>query len=140
MQIKKGKGVYIIHIETGEDVLDSLKKVAEKENLQSASIQGIGTTSFIELGYFNNVSKGYDTVQIEEDMEMLNVTGSISQKNGEPIVHLHGTFGDDEFNVFGGHVIEAKILATGEFFVYPCPKIERTLNADFKLSLFDLDK
>lgn len=139
MQSKKGKDVYIIHLEAGDEVISSLKTWAEKENIEGATVQGIGTTKSIELGFFNSEEKGYDIVETEEDMEMISVLGSISRKDGEVVVHLHGTFGDDEFNVIGGHVMNAVILATGEFFVHPCPRIDRKLNPDFNLSLFDLD-
>ena len=140
MQVKKNdNGSYVIHILPNEEIIEELKKFAKCEELDGASIQGIGTTSKVVLGYFDEQIMGYNTMEMIEPMEMINVLGSISKNGDDYVVHLHGTFGDDEFKVWGGHVMSATIFATGEFFVYPADKIDRKLNPTFNLSLFNLD-
>ncbi len=140
MQIKKTDQFYVVHLQKGDEVIASLRKFAEDNNISAAHINGIGTTSAIELGFFDKEVKEYQTVQFEEDMEMLSVTGSISRFGQDFVVHLHGVFSDDEFTTYGGHVISATILATGEFFIFTSNAvIERKPEPEFKLNLFNLE-
>jgi len=139
MQVKRFNDVYVVHLQPDDEIIASLKKFAVDNNIKGASVQGIGTTKHIILGYFDTESKGYNTMETEEDMELISAIGSISTLDDDVVVHLHGTFGDDEFKLTGGHILSADILATGEFFVYPTGgTITRKHNDDFDLNLFDL--
>ena len=139
MQVKDIKGTFVVHLQEGDDVIQCLKKFAEENKITAATVSGIGTTSSVELGFFDKEVKQYQTVRFDEDMEMVSVTGNISVLGSEHIVHLHGVFGDDEFATFSGHVMSAKVLATGEFFVSVLDgEIKRSANSKFELNLFDL--
>jgi predicted DNA-binding protein with PD1-like motif len=141
MQSKNYGNIIVAHIQTGEEILKSVKKIAKQYDLDGAFIQMIGTTKKLTLGFFDKEVNQYSTMEYDEDMEMINVTGSISTKpDGDIVVHLHGIFGDDEFKTQGGHVMSAEVLATVEAFIFPTGKIERSLNDKFNLFLFDLQK
>ncbi len=141
MQILDTKSAIVVHLEEGDEVVESLRNFARDKGLDAAYISGIGTTSKVELGFFDKEVKRYQLVEFEEDMEMVTVTGNISRFGDDYVVHLHGIFGDDEFTTYGGHVMSAEILATGEFFVFPLDaRIERSPNEKFELNLFDLKK
>ncbi|BET38159.1 hypothetical protein SAP269_07480 [Spiroplasma ixodetis] len=48
---------------------------------------------------------------------MLSTIGTIiwdEKDRNKPIIHCHTTFGDDNFNVIGGHMLEAKVAIKAE--------------------------
>ena len=59
-------------------------------------------------------NKKYQKRNFDEHYELLSLIGNITYKDGVPFVHTHVTFSDTEYIVFGGHLFDAKIIATGE--------------------------
>ena len=68
--------------------------------------------------------------------------GNITQKDGEPYLHMHITIGDPEKNeVHSGHLNKAVIGATSEIFVTVFDeKIGRKLDEKTGINIFDFEK
>ncbi|WP_338958781.1 PCC domain-containing protein [Spiroplasma endosymbiont of Tiphia femorata] len=41
----------------------------------------------------------------------------IEKDRNKPIIHCHTTFGDDNFNVIGGHMLDAKVAIKAEVII-----------------------
>jgi predicted DNA-binding protein with PD1-like motif len=150
MQFRKENGCVIVHLEPGEEIISSLKNLANSLNIEGAYVSGIGTAYNVDLGYFNESTKKYDVKSYSTPLEILSITGDISKnfeetvagdasKNlEETVIHLHGTFSDQNYAVYGGHVISAKVFATAEIFIFSTKRIDRKHSEVFNLNLFDL--
>ena len=68
--------------------------------------------------------------------------GNITQKDGEPYLHMHITIGDPEKNeVHSGHLNKAVIGATSEIFVTVFDKkIGRQLDEKTGINIFEFEK
>jgi predicted DNA-binding protein with PD1-like motif len=108
---------YILRFDKDEELFDALAKFAEAESIGAASFSGIGTTSLVELAYFNQHLKEYRHKPIMEDLEIVSLNGNISMLDGKPSVHAHGTFSRTDFTVVGGHIFKLITLATCEIFL-----------------------
>ena len=70
-QISDAPKTFVIILDTGEEILSSLKSVAHKEHLTGSSFKAIGALSEVELGWFNWNEKDYETaVKLHEQVEM----------------------------------------------------------------------
>ena len=66
--------------------------------------------------------------------ELISYMGNISLKDGERFIHSHISFSDSKYNVFGGHLFDAKISAAGEFILFSGDKnINRYFDNDVGL-------
>ena len=66
--------------------------------------------------------------------------GNISIKEGKYFSHSHITFSNNKFEIFGGHLFDAKITAAGEFVMIPGKKsINREMNSNIGLPLWCLE-
>jgi predicted DNA-binding protein with PD1-like motif len=45
--------------------------------------------------------------------------GNITQKDGKPFLHVHGTFGRKDLSVLGGHIISASVFPILEVIMTP---------------------
>ena len=71
-------------------------------------------------------------------MELTSLMGNITEKDGEPYLHLHATFGDLTGKVIGGHLNEAVVSATCELFVRKVEgHVGRRLDPETGLNIFD---
>lgn len=69
--------------------------------------------------------------------EVLVTTGNItSDDNNETIVHCHISLGDNNYQVFGGHLKEATVAITAEIFITVFENINikrKTITKNLKL-------
>ena len=118
----------VLRLEKGEEVIESIKKLCEKEDIKAGSISGLGASNEVVVGLFKVDEKKYYSNTFEEDFEITNLTGNISRMNGEVYLHIHGTFANAEGKCIGGHLNKAVISATSEIIIN---KINRNVGRKF---------
>lgn len=96
----------------GEDLFLKIKEILTAENITNGSIKAIGAVSCASLAWYNQNSKAYEEKMFEEHMEILNLTGNVSTKDGEIFPHIHITLGKRDFSCIGGHLLpDTKVFA-----------------------------
>lgn len=139
MKYKKTNLGYVVRLCRGEEVMSNLVEIAERENILSGFVIGLGAVTEVKLGYYELETKEYHSQMFNEDYEIGNLTGNFAEVDGKKFLHAHITISDKDCKAFAGHLFSAKIYATGEFFIYTFDKkIERKLDDDIGLKLLDL--
>ena len=87
------------------------------EGVDFANISAIGAVRWIQLGYWNASARVYEYREVEEQLEVLGLSGNCSNKEGEPFLHLHVILGRRDFSLLGGHLKEARVHPTLEVWV-----------------------
>tara|TARA_Y100000814_G_scaffold240170_2_gene184521 strand:+ start:433 stop:861 length:429 start_codon:yes stop_codon:yes gene_type:complete len=140
MNLTKDKDKYFISLSKDEYINETLLDISNKESIKSGWISGVGAMYEIEVGYFDVDKKDYIRKSFPGDYEILSISGNISIKEGNRFIHTHVTFSDENFNVFGGHLFDAKIAAAGEFMINTCNfEIKRKFNKDIGLHLWCME-
>ncbi|MDY7080803.1 MAG: PPC domain-containing DNA-binding protein [Chloroflexota bacterium] len=141
MQIKALDGHYLIRLEPGDEVIESLKHFADEHEIGFAELYAIGTFQQVTLGYFDTTAKVYRNRTVEEQVEVLNLSGNISRgEEGEPIVHAHVTVGLSDYHALGGHLVEATVNPTLETVVSPASTtVYRRRDPATGLTLWDME-
>ena len=136
---KENDGSYLLRLEIGDEIIESLKIFALSEGLCGAIFEGIGAVDRASVGYFDLEKHDYSRAEIIGQREVLSLKGNIAvDSEGEPIVHAHIILGDAKMNCAGGHLFSGRISVTGEIFVRPCEKILRSHNDATGLKLWKL--
>ncbi|WP_342261297.1 PPC domain-containing DNA-binding protein [Spiroplasma endosymbiont of Notiophilus biguttatus] len=121
MKIKKMIGnKYALIIEKDEMIIKTLEQFAIKEKIGMALFQMIGAVTNVTLGYVPKKSNDYVKKTFLEQYELLSTIGTIiwdEKDTNKPIIHCHTTFGDDNFNVIGGHMLDAKVAIKVEVII-----------------------
>jgi len=134
--ILKDNRRYTIRLDKDEELFAGLIQFAKENNVSAASFTAIGTCSGLEVGFYNPFLKEYRRKRLIDDFEILSLSGNVAMLNGEPAIHAHGVFGDNEFNTKGGHVFNMKVLATCEVSLIVMDGVlSRGLDENFKLNL-----
>ena len=140
MNFTQESNKYYITLNKDEYVNDSLLSIVNSQNIKSGWINGVGAIYDIEVGYFDVEKKDYVRKKFPGDYELLSLSGNVSVKEGLKFIHTHITFSDIEFNVFGGHLFDAKIAAAGEFLIDSCNfEIKRKYNTNIGLHLWCME-
>lgn len=140
MEYKKFNENYVIRLNKGEEVINSLKELCNKEDIKLAEITGLGASNLVEIGVFNVNTKEYNTKVFEGMFEITSLVGNATRKDGDVYLHIHINFGDEEGNVKGGHLVRAKISATSEIIVRKIEgEVGRKLSNEIGLNLLDFN-
>lgn len=101
MQSKAEGKLIMVKLEMGDDVLESLKKIADQYKIESGAIGwGIGRIRDLEVGYYDG--KEYIKKVMEVPLEILSLSGTISVN--EPRFHIHVTGAGPDHIAKGGHL------------------------------------
>lgn len=119
MEYQKLGTYYVLRLEVGEEVNQTIKEFCRKEKIRSGKISGIGMLREAVISYFVPSLGEYQHKPIEEFVELTSLVGNISIMDGEVIPHLHATLADAQFNLFGGHLTSGEIGVTGEIILEP---------------------
>lgn len=137
MEYKRFDSTYFLRIDRGEEILEQLQVMAEKEQIKLAAVQALGAVNDFTVGVFNTTEKKYYSNRFEGTYEIVSLTGTITTKDGAFYAHLHMSAGDDKGLVVGGHLNRAMVSATCEMVVTAVPgTVERQFNEDVGLNLF----
>ena len=117
MDYRKFGNTYMLRIDVGEEIIESLKAVCAREGIRLAQVSAIGAADRAAVGVYDLAEKQYHREDLEGFMEIANLSGSVTEMNGEPYIHLHATLADQRNILHGGHVISMRVGATCEMFV-----------------------
>ncbi len=105
---------FFLRFDRDEEVIQGIKKFCQEKQILAGTFTIIGAAKEILLAYYELKSKTYTDMRLEEDVEITGVTGNIATMEKEIVIHAHGTFSDELFRTYGGHVKKLIISATGE--------------------------
>lgn len=128
---------YVVRIDKGEEVLACLADLCRKEEIRLGSATGLGATDRVTLGLYDTVRKVYEKKELTGPMEISSMVGNISVKDGEPYLHFHINVCDEAYHIFGGHLNECWISATGEIAVTKIEgSVDREMSEEIGLNLY----
>lgn len=118
MEYQRFDGGYVLRLDPGDEVVECLTHLAREEEITLASVTGLGAAKDVTVGLFSVSEKKFYGKHCEGEYEIASLTGNITQKDGQPYLHLHICFGNPAAGeVYAGHLTSCVISATAEIFV-----------------------
>ena len=119
MQFRRFGDRLVVRLESGERVAETLLRLLRSEDIGYAVVSGLGAVSQVRLSYWNAQSRQYEAHELEEQMEVVSLTGNVTLREGEPFLHLHVGLGRQDLSVLGGHFNDAVAHPTLEIWLQP---------------------
>ncbi len=130
---------FVLRLEKGEDILDSIKRFAVSQKIKAGFFEGIGSLNKVKLGHYDFTTKEYHWELFEEDLEILTLSGNISTMNKAPLPHAHVTLGRRDFTTIGGHLDEGSMANMVEMVLGKTPgKLVKAKDEAVGLNLLQL--
>ena len=137
MEYRKFQNKIIVRMDKGEEILEKVREVAEKEKIKLADISALGAVSEFTVGVFDTEAKEYHANEFKGSFEIVSLTGTINTMNDEFYCHLHMSAGNEKGRVFGGHLNKAIISATCEMVITLIEgRVDRRFEEKVGLNLF----
>ena len=128
---------YIVSIRNHVELMEGLKAFCEHVGIQCGQVTGIGAVSKATFRMYDPVTKQYVDKTFAEQMEITNLTGNISEKDGAPYLHLHITASRRDYGCIGGHLLSARINGACELLIEAFPvHLGRRFDEETGLNLY----
>ena len=98
--------VYMGRLSYNSDLLDSLNELCREQGVTLGRIEAIGAVQRAKLEYYDQHTRQYQFFTLDQGLEIANLMGNISVKEGRPMVHAHITLADANGRTFGGHLAQ----------------------------------
>ncbi|MCF7848730.1 MAG: DNA-binding protein [Kiritimatiellales bacterium] len=140
MKKTERREVYIGKLEYGADLLEEITAICREKNIRLGRVQAIGAVKQARLSYYDQAKKEYQLYELDRHLEITNLTGNISLKDGEPMVHAHVTFANGGGRAYGGHLASGTIVFACECVieVFDGPELVRGHDQTTGLSLWEI--
>jgi len=137
-EVEGQRGLAIV-FSSGEEMVRGLTDMVRVQQISNAHFTGIGALRAGILGYFDVTRREYRRFGIDEQVEVLSLTGNIALEGEQPKVHAHIVVGRFNGSTLGGHLLEAHIRPTLEIVLVESPHyLRRTFDPASGLALLDL--
>jgi len=109
----------IYSLKAGARIPDDILAIVKREKVVTARIEAIGGVEELRLAYFNRDTRRYEEHDFKEFLEVTGILGNVTLKDGEPFLHIHGTFGRRDLSALAGHVMTASVFPLLEVVITP---------------------
>lgn len=108
---------FVLRILRGEELVSEVLAFCDEKNIDAAWVQGLGAADQTELSYYDFEKREYIKKTVNEECELLNLTGNIGYAGGKRMMHAHVTLGKKDYSTVGGHLHSMRISGTGEVMI-----------------------
>ena len=108
---------YVLSLDNHVDVVEALTAFCLEKGILAGNILGLGAISEATFRFLDPATKKYVDKTFAEQMEITNLTGNISEKDGKPYLHIHLTCSRRDYTCVGGHLLSARINGACELLV-----------------------
>ena len=138
MEYRKFSQGYVLRLDLGEEIVEQLTALAERENVQLGCVSALGAANDVTIGIFSTGEKKYSARRYQGDFEISALVGSVTRMEGRPYLHLHITIGNPVTGeVHAGHLTSCTISATLELFLQVWDgRVDRKFSDQVGLNLF----
>ncbi|MCI4326435.1 MAG: DUF296 domain-containing protein [Thermoplasmata archaeon] len=108
MQAVSDGARWMVRLVEGERLPDVFVEFARAHGIRAAAVpMGIGQLTQVRLAFWNGTE--YVPREIPTPVELVSLSGSIGEAEGEPSVHLHATVGLADHSTVGGHLVSGTV-------------------------------
>lgn len=131
---------YLVRLDKGEKLTESLERFAAETNIEGAWVSGLGGALAATLGYYDLDKKEYHWQEFDGLREVVSLTGNLARDEaGKLVIHLHGVLGDEHYKTVAGHIKDLTAAATLELFIHRAYQpTRRTMDTSVGLKTLDL--
>jgi len=140
MQAVRDGARWMLRLDDGQDLFETLSGFAEREKVTAGAIvSGIGMFKSATFGYWDG--RQYQPHELTVPHEVVALHGSIARADDAPSIHLHGAVAGPDHHLVGGHLIRARVGVLQEMVIetFPGRTFGRPLVESWGLRMLDLE-
>ncbi len=102
--------VHLLRLPQGSDLVEEIGRFASEQGITAATVSFLGAVQRASLRYYDQSAHQYRDFTIDQPLEVVSGVGNVTLLDGEPFLHVHAAFADDQGRGHGGHVNAGTIV------------------------------
>jgi uncharacterized protein len=119
MKYLKNGPYYLLKLEPGDEIIETLVGFLKKHRVRSGFLTAIGAGEDLTLGCFDLNTKTYHKRTFKGDHEIAALVGNTGWDGENPICHIHAVISSPKFATFAGHLFSGRVTVTCEVALVP---------------------
>jgi predicted DNA-binding protein with PD1-like motif len=131
---------WMLKLVPAERLPDALVDFARRHEVRAGAVaMGIGQLTEATVAFWNGSE--YVPHHIETPVELVSLSGSIAESDGEPSVHLHAVLGTADHGAVSGHLLSGSVGLLVEMLVvvFPGRRFARPFDESAGVRRLDLE-
>jgi predicted DNA-binding protein with PD1-like motif len=112
---------FLLRLPFGGDLLEEITRAFAERDIRQAVFQLIGAVKPAVLGFYDPVTRKYQSREFPGMWEVVSCMGNISEKDGAVFTHAHATISSDDYQCMGGHLMPGSKIFAAELHAIPIP-------------------
>lgn len=131
---------FVLAFDKAEDPVPLLVRFADTQGLSGSHITAIGGFERAVVGYFDRLEGDYVRIPVEQQVEILSLSGEVAHRHDKPILHLQAVLGLRDGSTRGGHLLAASVWPALEVVLTEQPRhLRRHFDPELQLPLVDIN-
>lgn len=141
MKVAKSGEIYLMRLDPGDDILETIQQWSHGQKIVNAHITGIGSVEDPTLAHYRRDHKQFSERKMNGIYEVTSLIGNIGLIDGEePLVHIHVSLADSLMQAFGGHLVKGVCSGTTELVLTPlASEFRKNFDENIGLKVWDFD-
>ena len=133
------QSTFALVFDKDDEFTSTLLEFAKQHTFIAGHFNGIGAFKDVTIGFFEREQKDYRRIEINEQVEVMSVTGTIATSDSGPKIHAHVVIGKRDGSAHGGHLLQAHVWPTLELILTKFPsELRRVRDDETNLSLLSV--
>lgn len=109
---------WYLKFDKGDEIVSILTEFCVENKIIMASITAIGAIDTADIGFYSVDNQVYEHNVLQENLEIVNITGNVQIKENKIQPHLHATLSDEKLQTYAGHLFMARVSVVCEMFIH----------------------
>ncbi len=141
MDYQRFGNTIVLRIDPKEEVIETILGICKKENVHAGYFNALGASDDYDVCVFDLAEQKYYDQSIKVQSEITSCFGTISDKDGEPFLHVHMQAMKKDGTAAGGHLKRCVISVTLEAVITILDeKIGRDLDPNIGINVLQFAK
>ncbi len=104
LEARSGR-IFVGRLATGSDLVKEIQAFCAERSILAAWVDVVGAMRRIRYAFYEQTEKRYLELASETHHELAAFVGNVSDRDGKPFLHAHGSFADETGSLVGGHLL-----------------------------------
>ena len=119
MKYAKNGPYYVLKLEPGDEIVETLVSFIRKHRIKSGFLTAIGAAEDITLGCFDPKMRTYHKRTFKGDHEVAALVGNVAWDGRNPVCHIHAVISTPRLATLAGHLFSGRVTVTLEVALVP---------------------
>ncbi len=110
--------IYQLPLPRNGDLLEEIEKAVRSQVVDAGTLQFIGAVYEARVGFFDVESGEYVITEVNEFAEIASGMGTISERDGETVVHVHVVLAGKSGRIYAGHLMPGSRIFVTELTIH----------------------